>query len=223
MPKGLQAELGVEEEGLKTELGELRGPVKEPRLGGGSDDIGDISWTVPTVTMRFPSNVPGGPGHHWANAVAMATPIAHKGATAGAKVMAMTALELFMNPELVDQAWKYFKDEQTKDHQYTPFIAANDPPAIHLNKEKMDAFRETNAPFLLRRIQIRHIPRTTRNNLPNYPQIIEININRFYEFSVSRQSWIWVQNRSVNSSCSCSGKRVATLARIISFARKVPK
>ena len=147
LAKGLQAELGVEEEGLKTELGELRGPVKEPRLGGGSDDIGDISWTVPTVTMRFPSNVPGGPGHHWANAVAMATPIAHKGATAGAKVMAMTALELFMNPELVDQAWKYFKDEQTKDHQYTPFIAANDPPAIHLNKEKMDAFREQMRPF----------------------------------------------------------------------------
>jgi aminobenzoyl-glutamate utilization protein B len=41
---------------------------------GGSDDIGDISWNVPTITLRYPSNIPGLPGH-WANAVSMATPI----------------------------------------------------------------------------------------------------------------------------------------------------
>ena len=35
--------------------------------GGPSDDIGDISWIVPTVTLRYPSNIPGGPGHNWAN------------------------------------------------------------------------------------------------------------------------------------------------------------
>ena len=147
LAKGLQTELGVEEEGLKTELGELGGPAKEPRLGGGSDDIGDISWNVPTVTLRFPSNIPGGPGHHWANAVAMATPIAHKGATVGAKVMARTALDLFMNPELVEEAWVYFNDVQTKEHQYTPFITDDDPPAIYLNEEKMEAFREAMRPF----------------------------------------------------------------------------
>ena len=54
--------------------------------GGGSDDIGDISWNVPTVVLRYPSNIPGGPGHNWANGVSMATPIAHKGVVAGAKV-----------------------------------------------------------------------------------------------------------------------------------------
>ena len=141
LAKSLQKELEVEQQGLATELGELIGPVKEPRLGGGSDDIGDISWNVPTATLRFPSNMPGGPGHHWANAVAMATPIAHKGATAGAKVMAMTALDLFMKPELVDQAWDYFK-EQTQDHTYKSFISDNDPPAIHMNEEIMSKFRE---------------------------------------------------------------------------------
>jgi aminobenzoyl-glutamate utilization protein B len=72
----------------------------------------------------------------------MATPIAHKGATAGAKVMVMTALDLFMSPELVSKAWDYFKNEQTKDHQYTPFITENDPPAIFLNRERMESFRE---------------------------------------------------------------------------------
>ena len=92
---GIQRELGSEEEGLATEIGELRGPVDLSRsLGGGSDDIGDISWNMPTVTMRFPSNVSGTPGHNWANGIAMATPIAHKGAVAGAKVQARTLLDL---------------------------------------------------------------------------------------------------------------------------------
>ena len=142
LAKALQEELGVEQEGLKTKLGELKGPAEEPRLGGGSDDIGDISWNVPTVTLRFPANIPGGPGHHWANAVAMATPIAHKGATTGARVMAMTALDFLLRPELVAQAWKYFESVQTQDHRYTPFISKEDPPAIHLNRDKMERYRE---------------------------------------------------------------------------------
>ena len=142
----LQKELGVEERGLATELGEIGGPVQEPRLGGGSDDIGDISWNVPTVTLRFPSNIPGGPGHHWANAVAMATPIAHKGATAGARVIAMTLMDLLLDPDLVPAAKEYFA-EQTEEHQYTPLIGPDDPPAIHLNADRMERFREAMRPF----------------------------------------------------------------------------
>ena len=52
----------------------------------------------------------------------MATPIAHKGSTAGAKVQAMTALDYLLSPELIKQAWAYFKDVQTKDIKYTPLI-----------------------------------------------------------------------------------------------------
>ena len=58
---------------------------------------------MPTVTLRYPSNIPGLPGHNWANAISMATPIAHKGVTAGAKVQAMTMLDLLTKPELVDE------------------------------------------------------------------------------------------------------------------------
>ena len=72
----------------------------------------------------------------------MATPIAHKGATAGAKVMVMTALDLYLNPEVLEEARKYFNDVQRKDHTYTPFIDDDDPPAIHLNAEIMAEFRE---------------------------------------------------------------------------------
>ena len=52
----------------------------------------------------------------------MATPIAHKGVTAGAKVQAMTALDLMLRPELVAEAWAYFRNVQTKDQQYNPLI-----------------------------------------------------------------------------------------------------
>ena len=142
LAKGIQKELKAREDGLATKLAELRGPIpEEQRRGGGSDDIGDISWNVPTVSLRYPSNIPGLPGHNWANAISMATPIAHKGATAGAKVEAMTLLDILMRPEVVEQAWDYFRNVQTKNRKYTPFITANDPPAIWLNKATLDKFR----------------------------------------------------------------------------------
>ena len=71
----------------------------------------------------------------------MATPIAHKGATAGAKAQAMTILDLVMRPELVMQAWQYFNDEQAKETEYTPLITADDSPAIELNRDIMEKFR----------------------------------------------------------------------------------
>lgn len=142
LARALQKELKVREQGLATELNQLAGPVDEHRTRGGSDDIGDVSWNVPTVTLRFPSNIPGLPGHNWTDAVAMATPIAHKGVTAGAKVVAMTVIDLLTKPELVTQAWGYFRDVQTKDRKYQPLISATDQPPIWLNKRTMDTYRE---------------------------------------------------------------------------------
>jgi aminobenzoyl-glutamate utilization protein B len=141
LARAIQNEIGSEEQGLHTAPPkELEGPPTENR-GGGSDDIGDISWNVPTVTLRFPSNIPGLPGHNWADAIAMATPIAHKGATAGAKVQAMTILDLLLKPELVESAWTYFRDEQTKTITYEPLIRPQDTPAIELNRELMEKYR----------------------------------------------------------------------------------
>jgi aminobenzoyl-glutamate utilization protein B len=141
LAKSLQKELGSRETGLTMKIADrLQGPVEDNR-GGGSDDIGDISWNVPTVTLRYPSNIPGLPGHNWANAISMATPIAHKGVTTGAKVQAMTMLDLILKPALVDQAWDYFKNVQTKETKYEPLIRPHDMPAIELNKNTMDKYR----------------------------------------------------------------------------------
>jgi aminobenzoyl-glutamate utilization protein B len=152
LAKGLQRELKVSVKGLASKLQEFKPPKDQKEdedtegrnigpTGGGSDDIGDVSWNVPTVTLRYPSNIPGGPGHNWANGIAMATPIAHKGVIAGAKVQAMTMLDILMHPELVEKSWDYFKNVQTKDVKYRSFLRPGDQPAIWLNKRTMEEYR----------------------------------------------------------------------------------
>ena len=143
LARALQKELGnATQPGLAMKVDALGQPVRaEDNRGGGSDDIGDISWNMPTVTLRYPSNIPGLPGHNWSSAIAMATPIAHKGVVAGAKVQAMTILDLVMQPELVKQSWDYFTNVQTKDQKYVSFIAKDTPPPTWLNKAILDKYR----------------------------------------------------------------------------------
>ena len=141
LARELQRELGVAKvDPLPAKVKELEAP--QAWKGGGSDDVGDISWVVPMTYLRYPANIPNLPGHHWADAVSMATPIAHKGSATGAKVQVATALDFLMKPELVEQAWKYFKEVQTKDLQYKPLISDSDQPPIELNLEKMARYRE---------------------------------------------------------------------------------
>jgi aminobenzoyl-glutamate utilization protein B len=153
LARAYQAELKQPVRGLATKIQEMRPPrevsdnggedgqAQQP-IGGGSDDIGDVSWTVPTVTLRFPSNIPGGPGHNWANAISMATPIAHKGVIAGAKVQAMTMIDILTHPELVKAAQDYFNNVQTKDVKYKTFLRPDDKPATWLNEKTMAQYRE---------------------------------------------------------------------------------
>lgn len=149
LARGIQRELKQQPRGLPTGAGgrggangELPAPPRpEDFRGGGSDDIGDVSWNVPTVTLSFPGNIPGLPGHNWANAISMATPIAHKGATQGAKVQALTTLDLMTKPALITQAWDYFKNVTTKDIKYYPLMRPEDKPPIWMNKVMMDKMR----------------------------------------------------------------------------------
>jgi aminobenzoyl-glutamate utilization protein B len=142
--KALQRAMGTDERGLVTNLSQLRGREfipPEQQTGGASDDIGDVMWAVPTITLRFPSNVPGAIGHHWTSAIAMATPVAHKGATQGAKAYAMTIVDLLTRPDLLKASRDYFNDIQKAPAKYKPLLRPDDKPAIWLNKDQMDRFR----------------------------------------------------------------------------------
>ena len=140
--KSLQGEIGAPQTGLASRVPPLSGADSLRNFnGGGSDDIGDVSWNVPTITLRYPSNIPGLPGHNWANAIAMATPVAHKGVVAGAKVQALTILDLLMQPKVIADAWTYFRTVQTKTTKYQSFLPADAKPPTYLNADIMARYR----------------------------------------------------------------------------------
>jgi aminobenzoyl-glutamate utilization protein B len=138
LARAAQTELKAKTDGLKTAVPELD-PL-EATSGAASDDIAEVSWNVPTVVLRFAGNIPGMVGHNWSAAISMATPIAHKGSTAGAKAHAMTALDLLLKPELLEATRQYFA-EQTKTTKWVSLIPEGTQPPIELNREKMERFR----------------------------------------------------------------------------------
>ena len=138
LARAAQAELKAKTDGLKTKVADLKQPANM-YANAGSDDIAEVSWNLPTVVLRYPGNIPGMIGHHWSSGIAMATPIAHKGATAGAKAQAMTALDLVLRPELLTAAKTYFA-EQTKETKWKSLIPEGTKAPIDLNKEKMERF-----------------------------------------------------------------------------------
>ena len=144
--KAVQRLVEGKEDGLNTAVKKFEPPPARPESGS-SDDIGDVSWVVPTVTFRYPANIPNLPGHNWSNAIAMATPIAHKGIVAGSKVMAMTMIDLLLRPELIQGAKAYLTDVQLKNHKVLPLLSETDQPQIHLNRETMERFRPAMRKF----------------------------------------------------------------------------
>ncbi len=141
LARAVQKEVGADSViGLRTTL---RRELEEARqgTGGGSDDIAEVSWNVPTVRLRYPANIPGLPGHHWSNAIPMATPIAHKGANHGARAVAMTAVDLLTDPRLLEAARRYFNEVQTKEYKWVSLIPPGTEPPVFLNEERMARYR----------------------------------------------------------------------------------
>lgn len=141
LARAVQRMQGSEESGLPTELGDKELQEYSQGMGGGSDDIAEVSWNLPTVRLRYPGQIPGTTGHHWSSSISMATPIAHKGANYGARVIAMTAIDLLANPAKVEEAWAYFREVTTKDQKWESLIPAGTDPPIFLNAEKMARYR----------------------------------------------------------------------------------
>lgn len=140
LAKAAQRELERDTVGLRTDVDELE--EADQGMGGGSDDIAEVSWVVPTVRLRYPAQIPGMTGHHWSSGIAMATPIAHKGSNYGARVIAMTALDLLTDAALRAETRRYFDEVQTRDIKWESLIPEGTPPPVHLNRERMAGFRE---------------------------------------------------------------------------------
>jgi aminobenzoyl-glutamate utilization protein B len=144
--KAVQKMMGRDTTGLRSEVQDSL-TESDQGMGGGSDDIAEVSWNVPTIRLRYPGNIPGTTGHHWSAGIAMATPIAHKGANYGSRVIARTAMEVVARPELVEEAWTYHREVTTKDYTWESLIPEGTEAPIFLNAEKMERYRPLLEPL----------------------------------------------------------------------------
>ena len=94
-----------------------------PRPAGGSTDVADVSWVVPTVGITTATWVPGTPAHSWQAIAAGGMSIGEKGLVVAAKTLAMTAVDLFTDAELLDAA-----KGVGPDFKYVSLVGDRPPP-----------------------------------------------------------------------------------------------
>ena len=126
--KKIQASLGFKVDAIETAKN-----IKPLRIdmnaGGGSTDVGDVSYAVPTVGIRIATWIPGVPGHSWQAVACGGTEIGTKGMQVAAKTMAMTAIDLFTNQSNIQKAKEEFV-KMKGDYKYEALLG-NRKPALN--------------------------------------------------------------------------------------------
>ena len=109
--------------------------AEQPSTGGGSTDVGDVSWNVPTVSFGTAAFIPGSAGHSWQNVASGGSTIGTKSLINAAKVFSLTAIELYTNPQLVAKAKSEFENRRGKNFKYEPLLG-NRAPALDYRLKK---------------------------------------------------------------------------------------
>jgi aminobenzoyl-glutamate utilization protein B len=146
LARAVQAKAKVPVEGLRRSIDPLKGPAVQKAA---ANDAGDVSWKVPMVKFYYPANIPNINAHHWAAGVALATSIAHKGALAGAKVLAASLVECLLRPAIVAEAKRTFKEE-LGGVAYAPLLPGDQKPPVDLNRAMMEKYRPCMAAHYLK-------------------------------------------------------------------------
>ena len=97
------------------------------RPGLGSTDVGDVSWTVPTVGLRTATWVPGTPAHSWQATAADGMSIGYKGMNVASQTLALTGRELFTHPKLIADAKAEFEKRRGPDFKYRALLGDREP------------------------------------------------------------------------------------------------
>jgi aminobenzoyl-glutamate utilization protein B len=95
--------------------------------GGGSTDVGDVSWNVANINLGVTTAPKDTPWHSWAVVACGGMSIGHKGMLYAAKAMGMTMADLFDNPKLVEKVKAEYK-ERKGNTVYEPIIPEGPPP-----------------------------------------------------------------------------------------------
>lgn len=126
--KGIQKATGKPQVGMDSEIRPLRETEEFP--GGGSTDVGDVSWNVPNINLGVTVAPKDTPWHSWAVVACGGMSIGHKGMIYASKAMAMTMVDLFENPKMVQKVKDEFKTRKG-DEKYEAMI--DGPPPIGEN------------------------------------------------------------------------------------------
>ena len=123
--RAIQRATGVEEKGLNGAIQPVEEQRRDPE--GGSTDVADVSWVVPTLHLSVTTAPEGAPWHAWPVVACGGMTIGHKGMVHAAKAMAATMIDLFDDARARETIRAEFK-EKTKGHVYKPYIPAGPPP-----------------------------------------------------------------------------------------------
>lgn len=126
--KAIQKEMGLEETGMADSVYPM--PTATTEVGG-SSDVGDVSWNVPTMGVVYSSWPQGIPPHQWGCTACNGMSIGQKATLQAAKAMAAAGLDLLTQPDLIKAAWDDFK-VQTKGQPYTSLNELPKPPGGEL-------------------------------------------------------------------------------------------
>ncbi len=118
---------------LDTSFVEGVAPYETGGKPGGSTDVGDVSFAVPTAGLRAATWVPGTPAHSWQAVAAGGTDIGNKGMMVAAKTLALTAMQLIDNPKIINAAKEDFLQKRGTDFKYTPMIGDRKPALDYRN------------------------------------------------------------------------------------------
>ena len=123
--KQIQSQTGKEQLGMDSAIRPLQPTAEHP--GGGSTDVGDVSWNVPNINLGVTTAPKGTPWHSWAVVACGGMSIGHKGMSYAAKAMGMTMVDLFQNPKWVSEIKEEYK-ERKGNTVYEAIIADGPPP-----------------------------------------------------------------------------------------------
>jgi aminobenzoyl-glutamate utilization protein B len=121
--RALQKAAGVEPVGMDAAIGSLEGQGQE----GGSTDVGDVSWNVPTLHVSVATAPRGVPWHAWPVVAAGGTSIGHKGLVLAAKTLAATMVDLLDDPAAREAVRAEFA-KKTEGFVYKPYVPDGPPP-----------------------------------------------------------------------------------------------
>ena len=123
--KMIQEETGKPQVGMDSEIKPLEATKEHP--GGGSTDVGDVSWNVANINLGVTTAPKDTPWHSWAVVACGGMSIGHKGMTYASKALAFTMIDLFEDPKKVEEVKAEYK-ERKGDHIYKAMIPEGPPP-----------------------------------------------------------------------------------------------